>query len=170
MLKKYLGFNGFYAWDRRKWQHTPVFLPGKSRGQRSLVGYSRWSHKGSNITERLTTQVHETSTYGLAGVLWFRITHAAVIKTLPGLQLSLVNWGKIPFLVKLCGFGRIRFPMGCWTKDLCFLTSCGSEASPIPCVFSIAQITTRWFASSDSAREKSQSEKERHREVESLIT
>ena len=25
---------------RRKWQHTPVFLPGKSDGQRSLAGYS----------------------------------------------------------------------------------------------------------------------------------
>ena len=27
------------AW-RRKWQPTPVFLPGKSHGQRSLAGYS----------------------------------------------------------------------------------------------------------------------------------
>ena len=30
---------------RRKWQPTPVFLPGKSHGQRSLVGYSPWGHK-----------------------------------------------------------------------------------------------------------------------------
>ena len=28
---------------RRKWQLTPVFLPGKSHGQRTLVGYSPWS-------------------------------------------------------------------------------------------------------------------------------
>ena len=28
-----------------KWQPTPVFLPGKSHGQRSLVGYSPWGHK-----------------------------------------------------------------------------------------------------------------------------
>jgi len=31
------------SWEdpwRRKWQPTPVFLPGKSHGQRSLVGYS----------------------------------------------------------------------------------------------------------------------------------
>ena len=27
---------------RRKWQPTPVFLPGKSHGQRSLAGYSPW--------------------------------------------------------------------------------------------------------------------------------
>ena len=30
---------------RRKWQPTPVFLPGKSHGQRSLAGYSPWSQK-----------------------------------------------------------------------------------------------------------------------------
>ena len=30
---------------RRKWQPTPVFLPGKFHGQRSLVGYSLWGHK-----------------------------------------------------------------------------------------------------------------------------
>ena len=30
---------------RRKWQPTPVFLPEKSHGQRSPVGYSPWGHK-----------------------------------------------------------------------------------------------------------------------------
>ena len=30
---------------RRKWQPTPVYLHGKSRGQRSLVGYSPWGRK-----------------------------------------------------------------------------------------------------------------------------
>ena len=29
----------------KKWQPTPVFLPGKSHGQRSLVGYSPWGRK-----------------------------------------------------------------------------------------------------------------------------
>ena len=32
---------GRYPW-RRKWQPTPVLLPAKSHGQRSLVGYSPW--------------------------------------------------------------------------------------------------------------------------------
>ena len=31
---------------RRKWLSTPVFLPGKSHGQRSLVDYSSWGHRG----------------------------------------------------------------------------------------------------------------------------
>ena len=35
---------------RRKWQSTPVLLPGKSHGQRSLVGYSPWGHKESDTT------------------------------------------------------------------------------------------------------------------------
>ena len=30
---------------RRKWQRTPVFLPGESQGQRSLADYSPWSFK-----------------------------------------------------------------------------------------------------------------------------
>ena len=41
---------GKISW-RRKWQPTPVFLPGKSHG-RSLVGYSPWDRKESDTTER----------------------------------------------------------------------------------------------------------------------
>ena len=36
---------------RRASQPTPVFLPGESHGQRSLVGYSLWGHKESDTTE-----------------------------------------------------------------------------------------------------------------------
>ena len=38
---------------RRKWQPTPVFLPGESHGWRSLVGYSPRGRKESDTTERL---------------------------------------------------------------------------------------------------------------------
>ena len=39
---------------RRKWQPTPVFLPGKPHGQRSLVGYSPWgSQKESDMADGL---------------------------------------------------------------------------------------------------------------------
>ena len=41
-----------FLW-RRKWQPTPVFLPRKSHGWRSLVGYSPWGHKELDTTERL---------------------------------------------------------------------------------------------------------------------
>ena len=39
---------------RRKWQSTPVLLPGKSHGQRRLVGCRLWSHKESDTTEQLS--------------------------------------------------------------------------------------------------------------------
>ena len=42
---------------RRKWQPTPVFLPGKFHGQRSLVGYSPWCHNELNMTEYTRTLV-----------------------------------------------------------------------------------------------------------------
>ena len=49
---------GFDPWVgkipwRRKWQPTPVFLPGESHGQRSLVVYSPRGSKESDTTERL---------------------------------------------------------------------------------------------------------------------
>ena len=43
---------------RRKWQHTPVFLPDKSHGQRRLMGYGAWGHKESDnylATKQWTT-------------------------------------------------------------------------------------------------------------------
>ena len=44
---------------RRKWQPTPVLLPGKSHGRRSLVGYSSWSCKELDTTERLCFSLYQ---------------------------------------------------------------------------------------------------------------
>jgi len=38
---------------RRRWHPTPVLLPGKSHGWRSLVGCSPWGREESDMTERL---------------------------------------------------------------------------------------------------------------------
>ena len=43
---------GRFPW-RRKWQPTPVLLPGKFHGLRSLVGYSPWGCKESDTSEQL---------------------------------------------------------------------------------------------------------------------
>ena len=50
--------HGFDPWVRKipwskKWQPIVVFLPGKSHGQRSLVGYSPWGCKESDMIEQL---------------------------------------------------------------------------------------------------------------------
>ena len=41
-----------YEW-RRQWHPTPILLPGKSHGWRSLVGCGPWGRKESDMTERL---------------------------------------------------------------------------------------------------------------------
>ena len=41
---------GKIPWNRN-WHPTPLFLPGESHGQRSLVGYSPWGHKELDMTE-----------------------------------------------------------------------------------------------------------------------
>ena len=48
---EWLGVTAVLRW--RQWHPTPVLLPGKSHGRRSLVGCSPWSHWGSDTTERL---------------------------------------------------------------------------------------------------------------------
>ena len=40
---------------RREWQPTPLFLPGKCNGWRSLVGPNSWGHKESDMTEHTHT-------------------------------------------------------------------------------------------------------------------
>ena len=44
---------GKIPWGR-KWQPAPVFLLGKSHGQRSLRGYNPWCHKELGMTEQLS--------------------------------------------------------------------------------------------------------------------
>ena len=61
--RKRLGFN---PWSRktpwrRKWQPTPVFLPGKSHGQRSLADYSPWGLKESNNWAHTCAHTHTHS-------------------------------------------------------------------------------------------------------------
>jgi len=46
--------SGRFPW-RRKWQPTPVFLPGRYHGQRSLVGCSPWDCKELDMTEHAHT-------------------------------------------------------------------------------------------------------------------
>ena len=53
-----------------KRQPTPVFLPGKSHGQRSLVDYSPWGPKESDMTELHFTSLNE---FRYTGYFWFSI-------------------------------------------------------------------------------------------------
>ena len=59
---------------RRKWQPTPVLLPGESHGERSLVGYNPWGRKESDTTKWL----HFTSLHGLYIAKWMASTQRTV--------------------------------------------------------------------------------------------
>ena len=48
-----LSYQHRFVFWRRQWHPTPELLPGKSHGQRSLVGCSPWGREESNMTERL---------------------------------------------------------------------------------------------------------------------
>ena len=71
-------WGGKIPW-RKKWQLTPVFLPGKSHGERSLTGYSPWGHKESDTIK-----------------VW-RSTHILPYTNAPGLQFFYI-------LIKSLGF------------------------------------------------------------------
>ena len=69
--------HGFDSWVgkipwRRKWQSTPVFLPGEFHGERSLVGYSSWGRKGSDTIEWLSTWQHTQSSSTETAIMWER--------------------------------------------------------------------------------------------------
>ena len=85
---------GFDPWVgkipwRRAWQPTPVFLSGESHGQRSLVGYSPWSHKPDT-----TKAMEHTHTWA-----WNTSLDAHVLKRCPlpaGRILPPSPWQEIP--------------------------------------------------------------------------
>ena len=57
---------------RKKWQSTPVSLPGKSHGQRSLGGYSPWDQKDLDTTERahMCTHTHRARVTPSSWFVW----------------------------------------------------------------------------------------------------
>ena len=97
----------FMHW-RRKWQPTPVLLPGKSHGRRSLVGCSPWGRYKSDTTEQLHftfTLSTPNSDYHVPGLRWAVQTHVPDTSTLGWLfacvfVTSNVGWWKSLLRVK----------------------------------------------------------------------
>ena len=108
---------GFNPWVRkipwrRKWQPTPVFLPGKSLGQRSLAGYSPGVTKSWYITEHALWSLHKNPTGSASGWWTWRLESMSHLEgawklpalfptpcpvhlshpALPGLYPFITNW------------------------------------------------------------------------------
>ena len=91
---------GFNPWVRkipwrRAWQPTPIFLPEESNGQRSLVGYSPWGRKESDMTERYNSNLFTGEQWHLMNMvqpIYFPpLQEEKVGSTIPLLSLSTVS-------------------------------------------------------------------------------
>ena len=83
---------------RRKWQPSPVFLPGKFHGQRSLVGYSRWDCKESDMTEQLIYTFYLHSSRDTT--IWYQTWGRKGLSTVEGwsrnsLWRATSSWGPV---------------------------------------------------------------------------
>ena len=84
-----LSFFTFMHW-RRKWQPTPVFLPGESQRQGSLVGCHLWGHTESDMTE-VTWQQLENLTMGT----WRKTFNPAATSLYSIHYFPIRFWGKV---------------------------------------------------------------------------
>ena len=68
-------YNYIYIHWRRKWQPTPVFLPGESQGQRSLVGCRLWGHRVGHDWSDLTAAaaLYISSIFLLFILIWIPV-------------------------------------------------------------------------------------------------
>ena len=87
----------FNPWVR-KWQPTPIFLPGEFHGQRSRAGYSPWGRKGLEVTEQSHTHVR---------IQWRSLTGTArpgdQVNITGSVMLSHVPWWDEMRDLHLCG-------------------------------------------------------------------
>ena len=91
-LKRYFSFYFLFKDWRSKWQPTPVFLPGKFHGQRSLAGYSPWGRKESDTTGRLSLTANtQVKTQSLAQCLacWINLPSELNIQEMAKLERTL---------------------------------------------------------------------------------
>ena len=96
---------------RRAWQATPVVLPEKSHGQRSLPSYSPWGHKESDATERTHITYHLFIVYP-ASIIYSTYQSSACINYSIRPAISSSQTGKY----LLAGESRIEQSAACWPK------------------------------------------------------
>ena len=113
---------------RKKWHPTPVFLPEKCHGQRSLAGYSPWGNKESDTTERLNMQA------GCAYRIQYFYFLPVHLMTAPACQLLHCT----PVLSK------VLYDLKCFSLFLCLFLKyylCGEYYKPITAPHHIADFS-----------------------------
>ena len=95
---------------RRKWQPTPVFLPGESQGQRSLVGCRLWGRTESDTTDETQQQQH-----GVRKCSNFIFTCSCPVFPAPFIEEALFA----PLYI-LASFIKNKVPIGAWISFWAF--------------------------------------------------
>ena len=119
---------------RRAWQPTPVFLPGESHGQRSLVVYNPWGCKDLDMPEWLSTALNSVWLKFLKTV---RLPYGPVGKSLSsnsGDKGSILDWGtKIPHTMgQLSPSAPTRKSLCASTKTQCRQKQTSKQTSKPP--------------------------------------
>ena len=105
---------------RRKWQPTPVFLPGESQGQGSLVGCRLWGHTELDTTEA-TQQQQQQHVHSVSVIPWrafwkrvFNGDHDQEKLVFPVLMYKYKTW-----TIRKAKCQRIdAFKLWCWRRLL----------------------------------------------------
>ena len=104
---------------RRKWQPTPVFLPGESQGQRSLVGCRQWGHRVGHDWSDLAVAAAVINSWHITAHMTFSISVAlAVIFSLSFLIFLVLSFSKILDPLHYLNSFSGRFPI--FTSFSCF--------------------------------------------------
>ena len=92
-MTEWLQFLSFYSsfW-RRKWQPTPVFLPGESHRQRGLVGCGLWGCKESDTTKQLSDRHTYTHTRAHTHTHTGLLRYENVCSPKYDLQVTVLHW------------------------------------------------------------------------------
>ena len=122
---------------RRAWQPTPVFLPGESRRQRSLVGYSPQGHKESDTTRQFS--MHTYIFYKAR--FWVHFIKSEILISMYHKQPQ-VSWG--------CPFKWVPAPrQSLSSQDTPEASEVGPIISPctqpIPAIITISLVTSQIF-------------------------
>jgi len=109
-----LSLFNFMHW-RRKWQPTPVFLPGESQGQGSLVGCRLWGHTESNTTEATEQQQQQQHSDGCEPPWWLKFD--PYVRKIPwgrewlpnsSILVCRIPWTEEPGVLQSMGWQRVR--------------------------------------------------------------
>ena len=134
---------------RKEWLPTPIFLPGKSHGQRNLAGYSPWGNKELDITEQQTQHCISYIQFCIFHYFFFRFLNPLFSSDLFFLALSnvLLNTS-IEFLISIIDISVVKllysflsqFPVLCGNFPPFHLMYLTYYFKPFVCYFNYQEI------------------------------